>query len=54
MRESPSGTPLTALWMGTQETYYVAERTLAYIGGVIAGRESADQVSSVRSTKADG
>ena len=39
--------PLTALWMGTQETVYVAEQTLSYIDGVVAGRESADQVSSV-------
>ena len=28
----------------SQETWYVIERTLAYVGGLIAGRESADQL----------
>lgn len=36
--------PLTATWMGVQETWFIAERTLSYIGGVVTGRESADQL----------
>ena len=30
--------------MGVEETWFVVERTLSYIGGVVAGRESADQL----------
>jgi regulator of sigma E protease len=36
--------PFTAAWMAVKETWYVTERTLAYVGGLIAGRESADQL----------
>jgi regulator of sigma E protease len=36
--------PLTALWLGVKETWFVIDRTLAYIGGVFTGRETADQV----------
>jgi regulator of sigma E protease len=36
--------PATALWLGVKETWFVIDRTLAYIGGVFSGRESADQV----------
>jgi regulator of sigma E protease len=36
--------PLTALQMGVAETWFVIERTLGYIVGLIAGRESADQL----------
>jgi regulator of sigma E protease len=36
--------PLTALWLGVKETWFVVDRTLAYIGGVFTGREAADQV----------
>jgi len=36
--------PLTALKMGVEETWFVIERTMTYLGGVIAGRESADQL----------
>jgi regulator of sigma E protease len=36
--------PLQAIGMGAQETWFVVDRTLAYIGGVFAGRESADQL----------
>ena len=36
--------PLSALWMGTEETWFVVERTLSYIGGIVAGREAADQL----------
>ena len=33
-----------SLTMGVGETWFVIERTLGYIGGIIAGRESADQL----------
>ncbi len=36
--------PLQAVVMGAQETWFVVDRTLAYIGGVFAGREAADQL----------
>jgi len=36
--------PLRAIVMGAQETWYVVDRTLAYIGGVFVGREAADQL----------
>jgi regulator of sigma E protease len=36
--------PATALWLGIKETWFVIERTLAYIGGVFVGREAADQI----------
>jgi regulator of sigma E protease len=36
--------PLAAITLGAEETWFVVERTLSYIGGVVAGRESADQL----------
>jgi regulator of sigma E protease len=36
--------PLKALELGAERTWFVAERTLSYIGGVISGREAADQL----------
>jgi|SRR4051794_36338806 len=36
--------PATALWLGVKETWFVVERTFAYIGGIFTGRESADQI----------
>jgi regulator of sigma E protease len=36
--------PPRALWMGVQETRFVIDRTLSYIGGVVVGREAADQL----------
>jgi regulator of sigma E protease len=36
--------PLRAVVMGVQETWYVIDRTLSYIGGVFTGREAADQL----------
>jgi regulator of sigma E protease len=36
--------PLRAVIMGAQETWFVVDRTLAYITGVFAGREAADQL----------
>jgi regulator of sigma E protease len=36
--------PLTAIRMGVEESWFIVDRTLAYIGGVVVGREAADQV----------
>lgn len=36
--------PLTALRMGVEESWFVVERTLSYLGGVIIGRENTDQL----------
>lgn len=36
--------PFRAAWMGVEETWFIVERTLGYIGGIVAGRESADQL----------
>jgi regulator of sigma E protease len=36
--------PPQAVWMGVQETWFVVDRTMSYIGGVIVGREAADQL----------
>ena len=36
--------PLTAIAAGAQETWFVVDRTLSYIGGIFAGREAADQL----------
>ncbi len=36
--------PLKAVVMGAQETWFVVDRTLSYIGGVFTGREAADQL----------
>ena len=36
--------PLRAIVMGAQETWFVVDRTMSYLGGVIAGREAADQL----------
>ncbi len=37
-------TPLRAVVMGAQETWFVVDRTLSYISGVFTGREAADQL----------
>jgi regulator of sigma E protease len=36
--------PLDAVVAGAQETWFVVDRTLTYIGGVFSGREAADQL----------
>lgn len=36
--------PIEAVGMGVQETWFVVARTFDYLGGLIAGRESADQL----------
>src|SRR5690606_28343799 len=36
--------PVDAVVMGVQETWFVVERTVSYIGGVFSGREAADQL----------
>jgi regulator of sigma E protease len=36
--------PLRAVALGAQETWFVIDRTMTYIGGIFAGREAADQL----------
>ncbi len=36
--------PPQAIWMSVQETWSVVDRTLGYLGGVIVGREAANQL----------
>jgi regulator of sigma E protease len=36
--------PYGAVVLGAQETWFVVDRTLSYIGGVFSGREAADQL----------
>jgi regulator of sigma E protease len=36
--------PPQAVWMGVQETWFVVDKTLTYIGRVIIGREAANQL----------
>jgi regulator of sigma E protease len=36
--------PLAALQLGVEETWFVIERTLGYVAGIVMGRESADQL----------
>jgi regulator of sigma E protease len=36
--------PLSAVWLGTLETWFVIDRTFSYLSGVIVGRECADQL----------
>jgi regulator of sigma E protease len=36
--------PPQAVWLGVRETWFVVDRTMSYIGGVIVGREAADQL----------
>ncbi len=36
--------PPQAVLMGVQETWFVVDRTLSYLGGVVVGREAADQL----------
>ena len=39
-----SENPITALALGVEETYFVIERSLCFVAGVIVGRESANQL----------
>ena len=36
--------PLSAVWLGAKETWFIIDRTFGYIGGLFAGRECADQL----------
>ncbi len=36
--------PAEAVWLGVREVYFVIDRTFSYLGGVIMGREKADQL----------
>ena len=37
--------PAQALWLGAQESWMVVDQTLSYLGGVVVGHKSADQLS---------
>jgi len=39
--------PLTAVGLGAEKTWFVIETTLNYLGKVVTGRESPDQISGV-------
>jgi regulator of sigma E protease len=39
-----SENPITALALGVEETYFVVERSLCFVAGVVVGRESANQL----------
>jgi len=43
LKSQPVG-PLRAVWLGVQESWDVVDQTLSYVGGVIIGRKSADQL----------
>jgi regulator of sigma E protease len=36
--------PLSAVWLGAKETWFIIDRTFSYIGGLFTGRECADQL----------
>lgn len=36
--------PLTALWMGVEESYFIVEQTFVVLGRIIMGRESAESL----------
>lgn len=36
--------PLTSLWLGAKETWFIIARTMAYLGGIVAGHEDAGQL----------
>ncbi|NVK35769.1 MAG: RIP metalloprotease RseP [Rhodobacteraceae bacterium] len=47
--------PVEAVGEGVKETYFIAERTLGYLWGVVTGREAADQLGGpIRVAKVSG
>ncbi len=47
--------PLTAVWLGTKQTYLVVSATMGYLSDVVTGRESADQLGGpIRIAKVSG
>jgi regulator of sigma E protease len=36
--------PLTSLWLGAKETWFIVARTMDYLGGMVAGREDSSQL----------
>lgn len=36
--------PFTAVWLGVKETWFVVDQTISYIGKVLVGRASTDQI----------
>jgi len=43
LKSQPVGLP-QAIWLGVEESWDVIDQTLSYVGGVIIGRKSADQL----------
>ena len=43
LKTQPVG-PVAALVLGVEETWFIIDRTLSYIGGVVVGRETAEQL----------
>ena len=41
--------PVSAVWLGTKETWFIVERTFSYIGGLFVGHANAPISSAVRS-----
>jgi regulator of sigma E protease len=39
--------PATALWLGVEQTWFVIDQTLSYVGNIFRGRASADQIGGV-------
>jgi regulator of sigma E protease len=36
--------PIKAVTLGVQETWFIIDRTMSYLGGILSGREAADQL----------
>ena len=36
--------PITAIWMGVEESYFIVEQTFIVLGRIIMGRESAESL----------
>ncbi|MCP1335819.1 RIP metalloprotease RseP [Futiania mangrovi] len=47
--------PLTSVWMGVEETWFIVSNTLSYVGRMIAGTEATDQLGGpIRIAKMSG
>jgi regulator of sigma E protease len=36
--------PLTSIWLGAKQTWFIVSQTMNYLGGIVAGREDASQI----------
>lgn len=36
--------PLTSIWLGAKETWFIVAQTMNYLGGIVSGREDASQI----------